>query len=128
MEVALSLSQYALELPKASRERYISKVKDVGLASDPYSLKDWIREPEHVPNLAWSDVLMYMVATPSPYTKQTIKVMYFTYKGSLKFVIKCHIGLERYVRFRVFCCTELGGCMTYFFTCLLRRPAQVQDI
>ena len=57
MEVAFSLSQYALELPKASREWYMSKVKDVGLASDPYTLKDWIREPEHVPNLAWTCLL-----------------------------------------------------------------------
>ena len=38
-------SQYMVELPVASRERYKTKVIDAGLTKDPYTIDDWTREP-----------------------------------------------------------------------------------
>lgn len=46
---------------------------------DPYAIKEWIKEPEKLPNVSWTDLTCYMVATPSPYTQETIKA----WKGML---------------------------------------------
>jgi hypothetical protein len=63
-----------VELPVASRERYKAKVINAGLTKDHFNIDEWTSEPEKVPNMTWSDVTMYMVATPSPYTKEAIKI------------------------------------------------------
>ncbi len=34
----------------------------------------WSNEPELIPSISWSDVMLYIVSTPSPYTKEAIKV------------------------------------------------------
>ena len=61
-------SEYILSLDVQSRKRYESKLMSTGLCKDPYALKAdaWCREPDKLPNIAWSDVIMYMVCTPSP--------------------------------------------------------------
>ena len=43
---------------------------------DPYVIQDLKEAPEEVPDVRWSDMLLYMVSTstPSPYTREEIKV------------------------------------------------------
>ena len=45
-----------------------------GLNVDPYVIEGWSQNPEDIPKVHWSDVVLYMVSTPSPYTKEAIKV------------------------------------------------------
>lgn len=70
------LSEYLGGLTTVARCRYEGKVTAAGLSIDPYTINDslWSREPEEIPQLSWSDVMLYMVSTPSPYTKEGIKV------------------------------------------------------
>jgi len=72
-----SKSEYFVNLPGDDRHRYESKVVSVGLTSDPYSIKDqgWSETPVTIPDIHWSDFVTYMVDTPSPYTKEEIKVL-----------------------------------------------------
>lgn len=69
-------SEYVGSLSGASRSRYEGKVLSAGLKTDPYAISDsnWSNEPELIPKISWSDVMLYMVSTPSPYTKEAIKV------------------------------------------------------
>ena len=43
---------------------------------DPYLIDNWTRDPETIPQLTWSDAMLYMVSTPSPYTKEAIRVYF----------------------------------------------------
>ena len=69
-------SEYLRTLTIDARSRYENKVITTGLSVDPYTIDDalWTREPETIPQFSWSDVMLYMVSTPSPYTKEAIKV------------------------------------------------------
>ena len=57
-----------------SRARYEQKVTEAGLCVDPYSIDSWEINPEMVPNVHWSDMVVYMAKTPSPYTCESVKV------------------------------------------------------
>ena len=72
----MALAQKSEYLEEA-KQRYESKVAGTGLSVDPYVIDDhdWTQEPETVPRLAWSDVMLYMVSTPSPFTKEALKVI-----------------------------------------------------
>ena len=52
----------------------VSKVSSLGLTTDPYCIEEWTEAPEDVLSVQWSDVMIYMVTTPSPYTREEIKV------------------------------------------------------
>ncbi len=69
-------SEYFSTLSTESKVRYQSKIFATGLTVDPYTIEDaeWTREPETIPQLLWSDLMLYMVSTPSPHTKEAIKV------------------------------------------------------
>ena len=67
-------SEYMLQLSLDSRARYEKKVINCGLFADPYALTEWTSEPSEAPAISWSDIMIYMVATPSPYTKEALKV------------------------------------------------------
>ena len=69
-------SEYICSLSDISRGRYEAKVTATGLDIDPYAIDAglWLHEPEVIPQLSLSDVMLYMVSTPSPYTKEAIKV------------------------------------------------------
>ena len=73
MELA---SEYYSGLSAESKQRYTDKVTGVGFKKDPYAIPSelWQAESNHVPNAAWSDMFVYMVATPSTYTKEEMKV------------------------------------------------------
>ena len=65
-------SEYFLSLSASSRERYECKVTS---KDDPYAISEvWTESPELIPELQWSDIMLYMVCTPSPHTKESIKV------------------------------------------------------
>ena len=53
----------------------------MGLNTDPYTIPNelYMAEPDRIPDVAWSDMFMYMIATPSAYTKEEMKVsLYLT--------------------------------------------------
>ena len=72
-------SQYYLELSHESQLRYQSKVVCAGLNDDPYAVEEslWTDDPDSIPTVNWSDVVLYMVSTPSPYTREELKVSVF---------------------------------------------------
>ena len=67
-------SDYFFDLSSQAKERYEAKVVSSGLRIDPYAIEDWNEAPEEVPDVRWSDMMLYMVSTPSPYTREEIKV------------------------------------------------------
>jgi len=67
-------SGYYLDLKADSKKRYQSKVTSAGLRIDPYSITQWSEDPDEIPSVTWSDVVLYMVTTPSPYTLEEVKV------------------------------------------------------
>ena len=73
------MERYYLGLSHESQQRYESKVVSTGLNTDPYTIAEqfWSDNPDHIPLVNWSDVLLYMVSTPSPYTREQLKVSIF---------------------------------------------------
>lgn len=69
-------SEYYSTLSSNSKARYTDKVTGADLKIDPYVIpnESWTEEPVSVPQVSWSDMFLYMVSTPSPYTKQEMKV------------------------------------------------------
>ena len=43
---------------------------------DPYLIDSWTRDAETIPQLTWSDVMLFTWFPPSPYTKEAIKVYF----------------------------------------------------
>ena len=84
----IALSKYAKGLAHVAQKRYIAKFSGAGFSSDPYLLTEnnanWEAEPETVPNVKWSDMFVYMITTPSEYTKDEIKV-------TMKFILEITI-------------------------------------
>ena len=68
------MSEYYCELSAQCKHRYKSKIESVGLSEDPYCIEEWRESPEIVPEVSWSDMLLYMISTPSPHTTETVKV------------------------------------------------------
>lgn len=70
------MSEYYSKLSGEAKARYCAKVCGVGLKTDPYAIASefWVDDPEKIPDVAWSDMFMYMIATPSAYTKEEMKV------------------------------------------------------
>ena len=67
-------SDYFHGLTAASKTRYETKVLASGLEVDPYSITTWVVNSEEFPEVNLSDMVMYMISTPSPYTREEIKV------------------------------------------------------
>ncbi len=67
-------SKYFTNLSADAKCRYEGKVTNSGLRQDPYAITEWTENPENVPEVQWSDLMLYMVTTPSPYTREEIKV------------------------------------------------------
>ena len=75
-------SEYFCKLSADSKTRYECKVTSSGLTKDPYAIDEWTDDPDTVPEVQWSDMVLYMISTPSPYTREEIKVsLYQIYKG-----------------------------------------------
>ena len=67
-------SQYFRGLSTTSKERYEQKVVSTGLKHDPYVIEDWCENPASLPDVQWSDLVVYMTTTPSQFTREAIKV------------------------------------------------------
>ncbi len=67
-------SEYFANLSVDAKLRYETKVTNAGLTQDPYAIREWTENPENLPEVKWSDMMLYMVTTPSPYTREEIKV------------------------------------------------------
>ena len=69
-------SEYFAQLSDEAKIRYESKLTSAGLDIDPYCIEEslWTREPKVIPKVMWTDISFYMVSTPSPYTKEAVKV------------------------------------------------------
>ena len=46
------------------------------LNKDPYIINDWTDSPETIPDVHYSDMMLYVTVTPSPYTREAIKVRF----------------------------------------------------
>ena len=68
-------SEYFTHLTDNSKDRYESKILACGLKVDPYAIENWTESPEFSPPVDWSDMMLYMVSTPSPHTRESIKAM-----------------------------------------------------
>ena len=68
-------SEYLTKLSSEAKKRFESKILSAGLDIDPYVIEEWTQNPEDIPKVWWSDVVLYMVSTPSPYTKEAVKVI-----------------------------------------------------
>lgn len=64
-----STSSYYRALLKEARKQYERKVVQTGLKNDPYEIDVWNDNA-----VKWSDMMVYMMATPSAYTREAIKV------------------------------------------------------
>ena len=64
--------EYYGGLSGVAKARYCTKVCGVGLKLGPYVILDelWMEETDRVPNVQWSDMFMYIIVTPSAYTKE----------------------------------------------------------
>lgn len=69
-------SDYHASLSPEAAMRYEAKITVTGLKEDPYSIAEcrWTENPETIPKVSWSDLMLYMIQTPSPYTREEIKV------------------------------------------------------
>ena len=49
-----------------------SKVAITRLAVIQYAIDEaeWTREPETIPQMLWSDLILYMISTPRPHTQE----------------------------------------------------------
>lgn len=72
------VSEYYSELSGEAKARYESKVRNSGITVDPYAIRDdcWVKEMDvaNIPEVKWSDMFMYLICTPSPYTREEMKV------------------------------------------------------
>lgn len=72
------VSEYYSELSGEAKARYESKVLNSGITVDPYAIRDdfWVKEMDvaNIPEVKWSDMFMYLICTPSPYTREEMKV------------------------------------------------------
>ena len=59
-----------------AKVRYSQKLIKNGLNIDPYSITSdqWSKELTNIPEVKWSDMFIYLVSTPSPYTREELKV------------------------------------------------------
>ena len=76
-------SEYFESLSGDVLVRYEAKVLTVGLTKYPYCITEWVEEPTVIPDIKWSDSMLYMVSTPSPYTKEEVKYVV------LLFIVNC---------------------------------------
>ena len=69
-------SEYLANLTADAQGRYECKVISSGLNTDSYAIDDcyWTETPEIAPDVQWSDMMLYMTATPSLYTREAIEV------------------------------------------------------
>lgn len=68
-------SEYFSALSATSRARYENKVVAAGLTTDPYCIERWHEDLDSLPEVNWSDMIVYLTATPSENTREAMKVI-----------------------------------------------------
>ena len=68
-------SEYFANLSADAQGRYECKVISSGLTTNLCAIDDcyWTEAPEIVPDVQCSHMMLYMTATPSPYTREAIE-------------------------------------------------------
>ena len=68
-------SEYFRQLSDDDRLRYNEKMAKLELQTDPYllSIDQWTPERSHWPSVEYPDICVYLINSPSPYTKQALK-------------------------------------------------------
>ena len=74
-------SEYFSGLSVTSRVRYEKKVIATGLKTDPYCIERWHICLDSLPEVKWSDMIVYLTATPSENTREAIKVNVVGFKA-----------------------------------------------
>ena len=87
-------SEYFSALSAASRARYERKVIAAGLTTDPYCIEQWHEDLDSFPEVNWSDMIVYLTATPSENTREAMKVLVFCQKRLAQSVIENRLGRE----------------------------------
>ncbi|XP_001624269.3 LOW QUALITY PROTEIN: uncharacterized protein LOC5503168 [Nematostella vectensis] len=98
--------QYFDELPEEAKKRYLEKLKAVNLNECPYKLPEgcWSGDLVKWPNLEYLDVYEYLIETPGPYTRKSMK---------------CRKGLEAYNQFQSGWVQKVLSLNTTADTCVL---------
>ena len=68
-------SDFFKQLDARGKRRYDEKLEILGLCSDPYATtsEDWESDPDCWPNVEFPDILNYLIDSPSPHTKESLK-------------------------------------------------------
>ena len=98
--------EHKLALLAASRTRYERKVIAAGLTTDPYSIEQWHEDMNSLPEVNWTDMIVYLTATPSENSYQAMKVLAFCQKQLVKSMIENRLGREWLVE--VALCKQVG--------------------
>ena len=67
-------SEHFSGLSATYRVRYEKKVIATGLKTDPYCIERWHECLGSLPEVKWSDMIVYLTATPSENTREAINV------------------------------------------------------
>lgn len=88
-----AVSDYFTGLSSESKARYSAKVTAMGLTSDPYIIpnESWVAQPDKVPDVSWSDMFLYLIQTPSAYTKEEIQVFVISKLSVAKYFSYCSL-------------------------------------
>ena len=116
-------SEYFSALSATSRARYERKVIAAGLTTDPYCIEQWHEYLDSLPEVNWSDMIVYLTATPSDNTREAMKVIGFCQKRLVESVIENRPGRE--------CLTEVASCEQGGFTssgCTCTRSLKETDL
>ena len=68
-------SDFFKQLDARGKRRYDEKLEILGLCSDPYATtsEDWESDPDYWPNVEFPDIFNYLIDSPSPHTKESLK-------------------------------------------------------
>ena len=68
-------SDFFKQLDARGKRRYDEKLEILGLCSDPYATtsEDWESDPDCWPNVEFPDIFNYLIDSPSPHTKESLK-------------------------------------------------------
>ena len=68
-------SELYLQLDPLGKTRYKEKLKMLQLCTDPYLVdrNAWSTEKSLFPQIEFPDIFVYLISSPSPYTKEALK-------------------------------------------------------
>ena len=88
-------SEYFSSLSASAKDRYERKVVATRLGIDPYTIECWREDLEVFPEVNCSDMIMYLTAMQSEYTREAIKVLFVSQTINVLGLCHLNIGLER---------------------------------